>query len=763
MNDIESPKFDKNEILANMVVRQFWVSRQKFSKNNQERLAKMAKVPGKEEKYVGSLEQNNRIRDRILKNDMLPLHEYTEVIKQFSKEQTTALQAAFSDTQINMYMSNITTKQIEKFKELTPTQLVGFLYDEITNVKNKKEQISNRKNWTNINEKTNEQMVILDQLDDVEKRISNIINSEDVLKVFRKDKIKWIFTNQTIEKSFLIESQKFKLENKATYAKWVEVSGEQWAEKNIRTMYILQQINSSEIQSKMSEKSRADIHALVIEYYEGNQKLGIDLSSSSMQKIYENAKQYIGTEYTKNDAYAVLLHNVNTDPDITTYFDNHKAKELVPEWMKDKSYYTKLLLWYPTLDSQENGKKISEYLSFLNNDMTIKENTPNEEQKIIATLLPKLKQQGKSYEEKLLNKTNALMQNTAIEQCILTLQKYMDVNISEKDNAIKQMKVTENADAVSSDLVLHINGTLNGKKIALSYNLLTGNISYKSFLNKKTNTDQSPLTLGVWNEEDQVPLITLPKFGDFVESAKHSDYHKLISDAETIDEYGKKFTEGVQNNVQKNMDNDMDIQKDMLKKFIIKDIITQNIFSLAWRNMDINPSGYVITPNGQTQSYAFYNFIYKSLEYYSMWSIDQLQLFQSNINTLLQYRQEPRISQSPGVLIQRKNENQEMFAIQTITNRTIITDNTSTFSDQWPETNLQSFFKCFEKQVWGIDIIDVEMMGDYFKAAAWTNKQNNAVGKWKRNDRSTTLTNNLETKISGDQARVDLDTQLNMA
>ncbi|MEI8009482.1 MAG: hypothetical protein WCI00_09345 [bacterium] len=55
------------------------------------------------------------------------------------------------------------------------------------------------------------------------------------------------------------------------------------------------------------------------------------------------------------------------------------------------------------------------------------------------------------------------------------------------------------------------------------------------------------------------------------------------------------------------------------------------------------------------------------------------------------------------------------------------------------------------------------MMGDYFKAAAGTNKQDNAVGKWKRNDRFTTLTNNLETKISGDQARVDLDAQLKMA
>jgi hypothetical protein len=249
--------------------------------------------------------------------------------------------------------------------------------------------------------------------------------------------------------------------------------------------------------------------------------------------------------------------------------------------MKDKAYYTKLLLWYPALDVEKDAKKLSAYLQYLNDDMTIKNDTPDEQKKIITALLPDLKQQGKPYEEKLVNKTNALIQDTAISQCITTLQKYMDVNISEKDNVLQQLKIESSLDTVSPDMTFHINGMLNGKKIALSYNLLTGIVSYKSFLAKETDADDSPLHLGSGNKEAEVPLITLPKFGDFVQGAKERDYHKLISQSQTIDEYSKNFTEDLEISVQKNTDKDMNIQKDMLKKYIIKDMISQNIFSLT--------------------------------------------------------------------------------------------------------------------------------------------------------------------------------------
>ena len=55
------------------------------------------------------------------------------------------------------------------------------------------------------------------------------------------------------------------------------------------------------------------------------------------------------------------------------------------------------------------------------------------------------------------------------------------------------------------------------------------------------------------------------------------------------------------------------------------------------------------------------------------------------------------------------------------------------------------------------------MMSDYLVAATGTNKKDNTVGKWKRNQAFTNMIHNLDTKVSGDQASVDLDTQLNMA
>jgi hypothetical protein len=200
----------------------------------------------------------------------------------------------------------------------------------------------------------------------------------------------------------------------------------------------------------------------------------------------------------------------------------------------------------------------------------------------MSAILINLKEQGKTYEKKLLHRTNTNMQNAAIQQCITTLQKYMDVNISEKDNIAQQMEINENKDAVSPDMVFHINGTLNGKRVSISYNLTTGVVAYKSFLTKKNDNDQGPLLWGSENEEDQVPLITLPKFGDFVDvTDKNTDYYTLINTSETLDEYDKKFTQKLQESVQKSMGNDMDIEKDMLKKFIIKDMIVQDICAIS--------------------------------------------------------------------------------------------------------------------------------------------------------------------------------------
>lgn len=124
--------------------------------------------------------------------------------------------------------------------------------------------------------------------------------------------------------------------------------------------------------------------------------------------------------------------------------------ELVPETGKNKLYYSKLLSLYPTLNTTINNKKVSDYLNYLKDDMQIKEDTPQDQKDIIASLLPKFKEQTKGYEKRLLDTNNALTQEIAVQRCVSTLQQYMDVNISEKDNILQQLKVKNSDNAVSS-------------------------------------------------------------------------------------------------------------------------------------------------------------------------------------------------------------------------------------------------------------------------------------------------------------------------
>lgn len=48
----ESQQYTTNETLGDMVSKKFNISRKKFKANNYQWLAKMAKIPGKEEPYV---------------------------------------------------------------------------------------------------------------------------------------------------------------------------------------------------------------------------------------------------------------------------------------------------------------------------------------------------------------------------------------------------------------------------------------------------------------------------------------------------------------------------------------------------------------------------------------------------------------------------------------------------------------------------------------------------------------------------------------
>lgn len=552
------------------------------------------------------------------------------------------------------------------------------------------------------------------------------------------------------EQKFQTFSTQLTPEQKTQYEQLKINKGEKVADTFVRTLYQTQMLQTPEIQSTLSDEAKNEFVGIVEEFYVTSKNLDVDMSSFGLQTLYEKAKAYLIEKYTTSDTYQKLSYNINSAPAVSTYFAENAPAELVPEAGKDKAYYTKVVRWYPALDTSYEGKKLSEYLPYFNDDMTIKSEVPDQQKKLMLSLLPQLKEKSKPYEKKLLGMTNSLTQTVAVEQCITTLQSYMDVNISEQENVMQQLNIAENRDAVSENLVVKINGTLNGKKIVMSYDLLTGNVFYQSFLTKQSDTEQSPITIGGEQTEETVPLITLPKFGDFIDASKTIDYTTTIHTCETQDQYSKKITETLENTAKAKQD--MTSQKDMLKKYILKDIITQNIFSLTGRTTDGLQNSVLITPSSQPQMHVFYNFLSNSLTYYSMGSIDDLQLFQKNIQTLLTYATGPTKTQSTESALAYKDKNQEMFVMQSLLNQANIPSVTSSLRDQQPEEKLLSFFRCFEKKIGAISVIDAEMMDDFFTASRGTNKEANAVGKRKRSPAFAKLSNDMEKNMESTDA-----------
>ena len=71
----------------------------------------------------------------------------------------------------------------------------------------------------------------------------------------------------------------------------------------------------------------------------------------------------------------------------------------------------------------------------------------------------------------------------------------------------------------------------------------------------------------------------------------------------------------------------------MLKKQVIQDDIVQDIIACTGRVM--KPQEEITT--GTPEIYAFYNYLYRTLGYYSMQSTDTLTLFATDIKKLLEY------------------------------------------------------------------------------------------------------------------------------
>ena len=105
--------------------------------------------------------------------------------------------------------------------------------------------------------------------------------------------------------------------------------------------------------------------------------------------------------------------------------------------------------------------------------MIKKDHKTSEEQKLLEK---KIQEKTQAPEEMLKSETNEIIQEQAVTTCLETLKMYMDIDLTQQENVLNQFKMIDQKQLIKKngeDTVLNINGTINGKKMTLWYNLTT--------------------------------------------------------------------------------------------------------------------------------------------------------------------------------------------------------------------------------------------------------------------------------------------------
>lgn len=138
----------------------------------------------------------------------------------------------------------------------------------------------------------------------------------------------------------------------------------------------------------------------------------------------------------------------------------------------------------------------------------------------------------------------------------------------------------------------------------------------------------------------------------------------------------------------------------MIKKNILEDMIVQKMMKIGDREI---PAGQEITNTQFPSIYNFYNYLYRSFQYYTMKPMVQLENWNTNMNDILTAKEQSKTQSPQELLLQEEgSKNQKRFVLHGIVNQKIMgLDNTQT-RNQNVESNLLAFFQCFEKNIGGM-------------------------------------------------------------
>jgi len=146
------------------------------------------------------------------------------------------------------------------------------------------------------------------------------------------------------------------------------------------------------------------------------------------------------------------------------------------------------------------------------------EKLPKDKQDIFDA---KVKEKLNTVDEELVGNINNAVKEQSVETCLATLSKCMNIKFDDgtKEDMIKNFDF---ASQMNDNLVVDFSGTLNGKKINLSYNMVDGKVSYQEYLykDKSTNTFKKSDS----NVKTEMTFVELPRLEDFISASKSLDY-----------------------------------------------------------------------------------------------------------------------------------------------------------------------------------------------------------------------------------------------
>ncbi|MEI7558177.1 MAG: hypothetical protein WCJ45_05130 [bacterium] len=143
--------------------------RKKFSKNNSERLAKMANIP-LNIYHSDTGKYNLIIRDRILKNDIIPVHgaeENTAVLKDYQEIMNAYKDNPEKQKKFEGYVGNMSISQGQRLNILTTQQKIIFFDQQLDKVESTKKDMNQKmsQEYGMAADNSTDQLAIMKELD----------------------------------------------------------------------------------------------------------------------------------------------------------------------------------------------------------------------------------------------------------------------------------------------------------------------------------------------------------------------------------------------------------------------------------------------------------------------------------------------------------------------------------------------------------------------------------------------------------------------